>query len=200
VPNSNFNALIQPYLPRPPHDLVLNVSCVPKEMKGGGEWRCNNRTNTFEGEQCVQEDTCGCFWDSRPCGNEWHGSDNKEECEEIDIDGHSCEWTCETNETDSDALINQNPEGSSSSTSFEWMVRIPSCFTVTTIVTSLLMAPMTRHFGIVDDFYIAGLGLSQSILMTVFVAQQVSFSLHTKAGMLGSVRYFFSLHYIYISI
>ena len=85
-------------------------------------------------------------------------------------------------------MIANDPDGSKSSVSFEWMVRIPSYFTVTTIVTSLLMAPFTQHFGIVDDSYISGLGLSQSIVLSIFVAQQISFSLHTKAGLFGSMQ------------
>ena len=36
--------------------------------------------------------------------------------------------------------------------------------------------------------YISGLGLSQSIMMSIFVAQQISFSLPTKAGLLGSLQ------------
>ena len=53
VANSDFDTVIRPYLPYPPYDLRINITCDP-EHDGGGFWFCNPFTGTFEGEHHIR--------------------------------------------------------------------------------------------------------------------------------------------------
>lgn len=181
------------------HDEVV-VTC-DTGYEGGGTYVCEE-SGKFEGSSCEPIGQCTCYWvdpenpdgSPRMCGNNVHGYENQEECEMIYIRPDAsadtmirCSWTCDdeivtTLSPDDNAMV-LDVDNSGGGFSFWWLVEFTAYLTVASIVTSILVAYVTKEMGIMGDNVVAGLGLSQGIVGLVWVAQQTCFRLRTRAAM-----------------